>query len=234
MDKQELADSLQNAFVGFAAAYPDSALAIITGLFVGLLEFRVKEEGGDEKLEIKITGNGNRDITLSAVAHDCATRCDINRENSFQAWWENYFLQESTGGIEDLCKAAAESAWHARDAEVEELKAECFALAAGACCLPNDGLSADDGGVIFCKQECTVEALRARVAELEGAISETLSENAHLADGDVCTLIKLKRAAKAPGEFPKPSRRDGKEPCGECCLRLGETCDICGAKALGE
>lgn len=30
--------------------------------------------------------------------------------------------------------------------------------------------------------------------KLESAIRETLEENLHLADGDVCTLIKLKRA----------------------------------------
>lgn len=30
--------------------------------------------------------------------------------------------------------------------------------------------------------------------------------------------------------FPKPGRRDGQEPCGECHLQAGETCDICGAK----
>ena len=29
--------------------------------------------------------------------------------------------------------------------------------------------------------------------------------------------------------FPKPGRRDGKDPCGECHLKPGETCDICGA-----
>lgn len=32
------------------------------------------------------------------------------------------------------------------------------------------------------------------VAKLETAIRETIEENLHLADGDVCTLIKLKRA----------------------------------------
>lgn len=31
--------------------------------------------------------------------------------------------------------------------------------------------------------------------------------------------------------FPKPQRRDGKDPCGECRLPIGETCDICGAVA---
>ena len=36
--------------------------------------------------------------------------------------------------------------------------------------------------------------------------------------------------AKLKGEeFPKPSRKDGKEPCGECHLQPGEVCDICGA-----
>ena len=32
------------------------------------------------------------------------------------------------------------------------------------------------------------------IERLQTAIRETLTENAHLADGDVCTLIKLKRA----------------------------------------
>lgn len=32
------------------------------------------------------------------------------------------------------------------------------------------------------------------VSELEKAIRETIEENLHLADGDNCTLIKLKRA----------------------------------------
>lgn len=25
-------------------------------------------------------------------------------------------------------------------------------------------------------------------------------------------------------------RKDGKKPCGECRIKAGETCDICGAK----
>jgi hypothetical protein len=32
-------------------------------------------------------------------------------------------------------------------------------------------------------------------------------------------------------QFPKPQRREGKEPCGECRLPVGEVCDICGASA---
>ena len=37
-------------------------------------------------------------------------------------------------------------------------------------------------------------ALERRVVELERAIKKCLTENAHLADGEVCTLIDLKRA----------------------------------------
>jgi hypothetical protein len=29
--------------------------------------------------------------------------------------------------------------------------------------------------------------------------------------------------------FPQPRRKDGGEPCGECRIHTGETCDICGA-----
>jgi hypothetical protein len=35
--------------------------------------------------------------------------------------------------------------------------------------------------------------------------------------------------SRAKAEFPQPQRRDGKEPCGECHLQVGEVCDICGA-----
>ena len=37
-------------------------------------------------------------------------------------------------------------------------------------------------------------AVEQRIAELEAAIVKTLNENGHLADGDNCTLIDLKRA----------------------------------------
>lgn len=36
-------------------------------------------------------------------------------------------------------------------------------------------------------------AAKIRITELETAIVKTLNENSHLADGDVCTLIDLKR-----------------------------------------
>ena len=70
MDKEEQQEELQEAFTAFAAEYPQSALALITGLFVGLLEYSVKEQGGDETLAIKIDGCGKRDITVSAMPHN--------------------------------------------------------------------------------------------------------------------------------------------------------------------
>ena len=70
MDKEEQQEELQEAFASFAAEYPQSALALITGLFVGLLEYSVKEQGGDETLAIKIDGCGKRDITVSAKPHN--------------------------------------------------------------------------------------------------------------------------------------------------------------------
>ena len=42
-------------------------------------------------------------------------------------------------------------------------------------------------------RNATCEA-NARVNQLESAITKTLNENAHLADGDDCTLIDLKLA----------------------------------------
>ena len=46
-------------------------------------------------------------------------------------------------------------------------------------------------------QKCADEAAanaEKRIIELETAIIKTLNENGHLADGDVCALIDLKRA----------------------------------------
>lgn len=48
---------------------------------------------------------------------------------------------------------------------------------------------------------------------------------AHLAS------VAIAKVSPSSEEFPQPQRRDGKEPCGECHLKPGETCDICGARA---
>lgn len=34
--------------------------------------------------------------------------------------------------------------------------------------------------------------------------------------------------------FPQPQPRTGSDPCGECRLRPGETCDICDAVGASE
>lgn len=48
----------------------------------------------------------------------------------------------------------------------------------------------------LCEMEITEDHYSAlkRVTELETAITKTLNENSHLADGECCTLIDLKRA----------------------------------------
>lgn len=46
-----------------------------------------------------------------------------------------------------------------------------------------------------------------------------------------CPVFDAAREALAASSepFPQPSRKDGDEPCGECHIQPGETCDICGA-----
>lgn len=46
----------------------------------------------------------------------------------------------------------------------------------------------------------------------------------------VRNMIEGMPASADESEFPKPDRNGaGKEPCGECHIQPGETCDICGA-----
>ena len=45
-----------------------------------------------------------------------------------------------------------------------------------------------------------ITAANEEIARLRRAIQETLTDNRHLADGDNCTLIKLKRAMSPTGE----------------------------------
>jgi hypothetical protein len=51
-----------------------------------------------------------------------------------------------------------------------------------------------------------LEALEGEVERLMGAISKTVDENGHLADGDVCTLRHLTRALEFPRLLPNASR----------------------------
>ena len=49
---------------------------------------------------------------------------------------------------------------------------------------------------------------------------------------EVVAVVRGAQARTTAAEpFPQSQRRDGKEPCGECRLPKGETCDICGAAA---
>lgn len=66
-EKEEMSQEIQEQFAAFAAEYPQSALSLVTGLFVGLLEYSIESGGGDKNNEIKIDGCGGRDITVSAV-----------------------------------------------------------------------------------------------------------------------------------------------------------------------
>ena len=67
MTKEERRTELENAFAEFAAEYPQTALATIIGLFVGLLTFSIEEQGGDPAQTIQIDGMGARDITVHAL-----------------------------------------------------------------------------------------------------------------------------------------------------------------------
>jgi hypothetical protein len=55
--------------------------------------------------------------------------------------------------------------------------------------------NADAAGIHSCHDHCQRRTCvqRRRIVELETAIRETLARNAHLSDGDDCTLKELKR-----------------------------------------
>lgn len=60
-------------------------------------------------------------------------------------------------------------------------------------------LSMKDSTALWRKSTQELEALRKENDRLRKAIDETLEENAYLADGDNCTLIKLKQALGGDG-----------------------------------
>lgn len=57
-------DELANGFKELASNDVDGALALATGIFVGLVEACVAMNGEDPKREIKIESGRQRDITL--------------------------------------------------------------------------------------------------------------------------------------------------------------------------
>ena len=91
-----------------------------------------------------------------------------------------------------------------------------------------------DGAVVLLDAADEIERLRG-AHQPEGkaeAVGEyELAETVH---GEIVRIVKrhnpLKEAIQPSGQtLPKPGRNDGGEPCGECHLQPGETCDICGA-----
>jgi hypothetical protein len=64
------------------------------------------------------------------------------------------------------------------------------------------------------------------VVRLEAQIMEAV----RLARVSSMSADDIAAALQPSGQtLPKPGRNDGGEPCGECHLQPGETCDICGA-----
>jgi len=68
---------------------------------------------------------------------------------------------------------------------------------------------------------------------LDPEMRERLESAARAEDRSISSMVRRIIAAwlaRKEIDFPQPRRNDGKTPCGECHLRSGETCDICGAK----
>lgn len=94
MNKEDREGALESAFAEFAYEYPQSALVLITGLFVSLLEHNVEEQGGNSTREIKIDGCGKRDIIVCAVPSLEETSASIPTAEPV-AW---RVLNHATGG----------------------------------------------------------------------------------------------------------------------------------------
>ena len=63
---EEQRNNLLDAFAEFSEAHPQDVLPLIAGLFVGLFECSVENEGGDPKREIRVSSDGLRDIVICA------------------------------------------------------------------------------------------------------------------------------------------------------------------------
>ena len=60
-------EELETAFTDYCAEDYQKVLAMITGLFIGLLENIVEASDGDKNAQIKVGGCCNREIIVSAV-----------------------------------------------------------------------------------------------------------------------------------------------------------------------
>lgn len=100
-----------------------------------------------------------------------------------------------------------------------------------------------------CKRAEKAEAQIAAPQNHGAARDNALEDAARIADGFTCgacgmdgkagkaiRALKTTAATDKPGRegeglepFPQPRWKPGEEPCGECHIQPGETCDICGA-----
>lgn len=64
MDFKQAAEQIGDGLVAAYEADPREAIALITGLFVGLLEDAIRRGGGDPDRQIKVNSEGERDITV--------------------------------------------------------------------------------------------------------------------------------------------------------------------------
>ena len=67
-------EQFKEAFAMIAAMDRHRAFRLLTGMFVGFLEYMAVENGCDKNKEIKIEGNGGRDITIHAVSSNVKVR----------------------------------------------------------------------------------------------------------------------------------------------------------------
>mgnify|MGYP001616632608 CR=1 FL=1 len=59
-------ENFKIAINGIASSNHETAISLLTGALVGLIEFLVEGNGGDPKKEIMIDGGENRDLTIHA------------------------------------------------------------------------------------------------------------------------------------------------------------------------
>lgn len=73
MDKEAAQQEIIDSVASFADEYPSTALALLTGMFVGLLEHEIKVGGCDPSMEIRINSQGRRDITVHSATNEPAS-----------------------------------------------------------------------------------------------------------------------------------------------------------------
>ena len=78
-------------------------------------------------------------------------------------------------GLEVPCGCKGSAGIVSQDSDLDRLRKENFALAAGQCIVPDGGLSSDDGGIPYCAMKRQVDSLRDELRRATRA-NETLRE----------------------------------------------------------